>query len=115
MKRGDVILVDFPYSSGMESRVRPALVVQSDQENRQISKTIIAMITGSLRRAGQSTHFLVDPNTPDGAASGLHGPSLVSCINLFTLDQQDVLQTIGQLPAASMKRVDSCLRAALDL
>ena len=115
MKRGDIIIVDFPYSSGSESKVRPALVVQSNVENQRLSKTIIAMITGNLQRASHATHFLIDPTTPDGAASGLHGPSLVSCINLFTLDQKEVLRTIGELPHAAMLQVASCLRAALDL
>lgn len=115
MNRGAVILVAFPYSSGVEGKVRPALIVQSDVENQRLSKTIIAMITGNLQRATHETHLLIDPNTPDGMASGLHGPSLISCINLFTIDQRDVLKEIGQLPKSILDRVDDCLRAALDL
>ena len=30
VQRGDVILVDFPYSNHTESKTRPALVVQAD-------------------------------------------------------------------------------------
>lgn len=115
MNRGDVVIVDFPYSAGLASKIRPALVVQSDLENQRLSKTIIAMITGNLQRVSHDTHFLIDPNTAEGASSGLHGPSLVSCINLFTLEQQDILRAIGQLPKTSMLRVDLCLRAAFNL
>ncbi|MCI0486973.1 MAG: type II toxin-antitoxin system PemK/MazF family toxin [Blastocatellia bacterium] len=34
-RRGDIVLVDFPYSNHTGSKVRPALVVQSDVWNRK--------------------------------------------------------------------------------
>jgi mRNA-degrading endonuclease toxin of MazEF toxin-antitoxin module len=32
VRRGDIVLVDFPYSDQTGRKVRPALVVQADQE-----------------------------------------------------------------------------------
>ncbi|HEX3870617.1 MAG TPA: type II toxin-antitoxin system PemK/MazF family toxin [Pirellulales bacterium] len=113
MKRGDVVIVDFPFTSGAQSKIRPALVVQNDRDNRKLSKTIVVMITGNLRRKGESTHMLVDPGDPAAASSGLHGPSLVSCVNVYTIDQASVKQIIGNLSQAAMKSVDVCLREAL--
>ncbi len=69
--------------------------VQSDTENRRLANTILAMITGNLANVGQPTTVLVDPKTPDGAGSGLNGPSLVKCYNLATVRQRRVLQVIG--------------------
>jgi len=115
MKRGDVVIIDFPFTRGSQSKVRPALIVQNDRENRQISKTIVAMITGNLHRASQPTHYLIDPATNEGASSNLHGKSVVSCINLYTIDQSKVLRTIGRLSPTAMARVDRCLRETLDL
>jgi mRNA interferase MazF len=90
MNRGDVVIVEFPLSSGTQSKVRPALIVQSDRENRRFTKTIVAMITGNLRRQAEPTHLLVDPADPASGSCGLHGPSLVSCINVYTIDQTSV-------------------------
>ncbi len=73
------------------------------------------MITGNLRDAGQATNLLIDPGTPEGASSGLHGPSLVKCVNLATLRQKRVLQTIGHVSTTLMQKIDDCLKAALDL
>ena len=59
MKRGDIVMVDFPYSDRTGSTVRPALVVQEDSLNAQLDDTILAMITSSRRRmvgAAHSTH-----------------------------------------------------------
>src|SRR4051794_27636846 len=113
MSRGDVVIVDFPFTSGIQSKVRPALVVQNDRENRRLSKTIVAMITGNLQRAGEPTHCLIDPTTPEGASSKLHGRSLVSCVNLYTIDQSSVVRTIGSLSSSAMTKVDRCLKEAL--
>ncbi len=113
-RRGEVVLVDYPYSDG-GSKIRPALVVQNDRDNARLAKTIIVMITGNLRRIGDPSHLLVDPSTPDGAGSGLNGRSLVSCNNVFTIDQTDIIRTLGRLPAAAMQKVNSCLKAALGI
>ena len=113
MNRGDVIIVDFPFTSGTQSKVRPALIVQSDRENRRLTKTIVALITGNLRRAAEPTHCLIDPAKPEMATSGLHGPSLVSCVNLYTIDQSSAIRIIGQLSATTMAIVDDCLKSAL--
>ena len=115
MKRGDVVIVDFPFTSGTQSKVRPALIVQNDSDNRRLTKTIVAMITGNLRRAAEPTHFLVDPATAEGRVAGLNGPSLVTCINLYTIDQTAIIRTIGHLPQSTMLMIETCLRAALGI
>jgi mRNA interferase MazF len=74
------------------------------------------MITGNLRLAStEPTQLLIDPATPEGQASGLSHPSAVKCENLFTVRQQDILRTLGSLPASTMDRVNDCLKATFEL
>jgi mRNA interferase MazF len=115
MNRGEVVLVPFPYQDKPGHKIRPALVVQADTENRRLANTILAMITGNLADAGQPTTVTVDPASPDGAASGLAGMSLVKCYNLATVRQHRVLQVIGRLPDAVMRKVNDALKATLEL
>jgi mRNA interferase MazF len=115
MNRGDVVLVPFPYQDKPGQKIRPAVVVQSDAENQRLANTILAMITGNLDDAGQPTTVLVDPKTPDGAGSGLNGPSLVKCYNLATVRQRRILQVIGHLSNAVMQQVNQALKTALEL
>jgi mRNA interferase MazF len=115
MKRGDVVIADFPFQDVPGSKVRPALVVQNDTDNAALDNTILAMITGSKRGLGRPTNVLVDPATPEGAGSGLTGPSLVKCGNLATVRQSRVLKIIGRLSAALMQQVDDALKTALAL
>ena len=115
VQRGDVVTIDFPFTSGMQSKVRPALVIQNDNDNQRLPKTVVAMVTGNLRRSGEPTHLLIDPNTTDGSGSGLTGPSLAVFVNLLTVDQSAILRTRGHLSPILMERADDCLRVALDL
>ena len=86
--RGDVVIVRFPYQDGTRGKDRPALVVQCDQNNRRLQNVVVAMITGNIRLAQtEPTQLLVDPSTPEGQSSGLHGRSAVKCENLFTIQQ----------------------------
>jgi len=115
LKRGDVVLAWFPFSSASGGKRRPCLIVQNDRDNARLANTIVVQITTNLRAAGQSTSFLVEVNTPAGQQSGLLHDSLVSCINLATIEKSLIANTIGSLPASAMALVDECLCAALEL
>jgi len=114
MKRGDVVIVDYPYSDATGRKVRPALVVQADSKNQVLDDTIIALVTSQLRRRWD-THVEIDISTPDGKRSGLRLPSAVQCENLYTIDKKLILKSIGTLSGALMQRVDTCLRLALGI
>ena len=116
MRRGDIVIVAFPYVTGGAGKNRPALVVQCDRDNQRLSNTIVAMITSNTRYTqAEPTLVLIDPSTQDGKSSGLIYPSAVKCGNLYTIDQRDILATIGTISPSFMARINSCLKSALDL
>jgi mRNA interferase MazF len=114
VSRGDIVLVDYPFSDRTGSKVRPALVVQADALNRRITDTILASISRSTHRAS-ATQLFVGISTPEGGATGLRQNSMIQCDNLLTYDQRLVITKIGQLSVPLMQRVNGCLKAALDL
>jgi mRNA interferase MazF len=115
IRRSDVILVDFPYPSGKASKVRPALVVQNDQDNARLLNTIVAQITGTTHRAAATTQVLIELNTADGTQAGVQFDSVVNCVNLVTLEKKRVLAKIGSLTQALMLQVNDALKVALEL
>jgi mRNA interferase MazF len=114
-RRGDVVRVDFPFTDVAGGKKRPAVVVQNDRDNQKIKKTVIAMVTGNLSRLGDTSHLLIDPATADGASAGLNGPSLVSCNNLYTVEQDCILRKLGYLSDGLKQKLNDCLKAALQL
>jgi mRNA interferase MazF len=96
--------------------VRPALVIQNDWRNAQLTETIVALISSNIRHvASDPTQLRVDLGTPDGRASGLNRDSVVKCGKLFTIRENLVRRKIGTLSAALMQKINDCLKAALEL
>ena len=115
-RRGDVVILDYPFSDSSGTKVRPALVVQTDQRNAILTNTIVALITKNLQRLNTDrAKFLIDITTPDGRQSGLRLNSAITCGNLYTVHERHIVKTIGSLPAALMRQADACLKVALDL
>lgn len=116
IRRGEVVIVDFPYSDQTGRKVRPALVVQSDVWNQRLEDTILALITSSRhRRVGAATQYFVNISTDRGRRTGLRLDSVVQCENLITYDQSLILRVIGHLSASAMQEIDACLKAALGI
>jgi mRNA interferase MazF len=114
VSRGDIVLVDYPFSDRTGSKVRPALVVQTNALNHRIDDTILAAVSRSTHRAS-ATQLFIDISTPDGSASGLRQNSMIQCENLLTYDQQLIITIIGRLSPSLMQQINDCLRQALQL
>jgi mRNA interferase MazF len=116
VRRGDIVLVDFPYSDKTGRKVRPALVVQADQWNRRLDDTLLAVVTSSSRRrVDAATQLLIEVATAEGQQTGLRMDSIVQCENLVTYDQSLILRVIGRLGDPAMEQIDACLRAVLGI
>src|SRR5947209_1655120 len=112
VQRGDVVRVDWPYSDRTGSKVRPAVVVQDDTYNQRIADTVLVLISKTVRAPG-ATEVEIDPAVE--TRSGLRYRSVASCTNLLTIDQGLIVQTIGELSAAAVQKINDCLMAALGL
>jgi mRNA interferase MazF len=116
VNRGDVVIIDHPFSDASGSKVRPALIVQGDARNALLAETIIALITSNLRFvASDATQVLIDISTPDGRASGLTKNSAIKCGKLFTVHENLIRRRIGGLSPAIMTRINVGLKAALEI
>ena len=112
VKRGDVVLVDYPFGSG-GGKVRPSLVVQNNRDNGRLMNTIIVQISSNVSRVHESTQCLIELSREP--ASGLMRDSATIATNVLTIGQGDILRVLGELSAEAMERVDECLRTAFHL
>ncbi len=115
VRRGDVVLIDFPFPSGGGAKVRPALVVQNDRDNQRLVNTIVIQITSITRRALEPTQLAVPLSSPAGIQGGLRQDSVVNCVNIATLHENTILHLLGSFPPATMQEVNARLKAALGL
>lgn len=115
-QRGDVVYVEIPFHDRPGSKDRTAVVVQADLNNRRLLSTLVAGVTTNISRVhAELTQFLIDPATTEGASSGLTRASAVKCENLYTVSQTRIRRTIGALSDTLKRKLDDCLKAALEL
>jgi mRNA interferase MazF len=112
MNRGDVVLVDWPYSDRTGSKLRPAVVIQADFLNGLIDDTVLVQVT-SKGHGIPGTEVMLDP--AQEPAAGLLHVSYAFCPNLLTADPALIDQTIGVLSDAAMRTIEASLKATLGL
>ena len=116
VRRGEIVIVDYPYSDQTGRKVRPALVVQADRWNERLDNTILASITSSRNQISEdSTQYFIHITTTDGQRTGLRLNSIVQCKNLITYDQSRIRSVIGSLSDTAMREIDACLKDALGI
>jgi len=109
-KRGDVVLVPFPFTDLMGVKRRPGLVVSTEAHNTATRDIVIAQITGNVTgnpRVG-------DHNIAGWQQAGLVAPSIVRA-KLATIETTQINRTIGRLLPADMTQVNAKLRTMLAL
>jgi mRNA interferase MazF len=111
-KRGDVILVKFPYSDLVRYKKRPALVVQDERVDTGLSQRVVIQITSNLGRTGV-TRVLVKKDSPGGQAMGILSDSIIVADHLATVLPREIDKVIGR--CTCMLGVDDALRQVLGL
>lgn len=105
MKKGDVILISFPFTDLKGEKVRPAMVlVVSDLD------VIIAFITTQFKWQCTFDLFL----EPDDL-NGLKKTSLLRLSKITTIDKSLVLGKLGELNSNCINSINNNLINILDL
>jgi mRNA interferase MazF len=97
---GDVVLIDFPFTTGSQSKLRPALVLL-DAGDPDI---LIARITT------QSDSTPYDVSFTDWRLAGLLAPSTVRLHKLVTAAKIRVNRVLGRLEPADHQKVSAVLQ-----
>ncbi len=113
IKRGDIVLIPFPNSDLQTAKLRPALIVQSDDLETGLSQIVLAMVSSNLARAGYNSRVLLKIDTEPGKESGLLLDSVIMTDNLATISLSSVVRIIGTLK--KMDLIDNALRHTLKL
>jgi mRNA interferase MazF len=109
-RRGDVVLVPFPFSDLSTAKVRPAVVVSGALYHATEPDLLLAALTSKVAAATGPLDYLLD----DWRAAGLRYPSALKPV-LFTLDPARVIYRVGALTPADLAQIDQRLRRALEL
>lgn len=112
-RRGQVIVVNVPFSDASGAKPRPALVVSPETFHRHLPDLLVCPISSQPRfhrRPGVGDHPL-----QHWRAAGLRHPSTVRVSKFLSVDKQIIKRVVGTLSREDVVRVDTGLRVALGL
>ncbi len=104
--KGDVVLVNYPFSDRSIAKVRPAITISASHKSQDIFVVPLTSKTDALL-AGE---FVMN----DWKGAGLNVKSAVKR-GLFTVHQNLIIKTVGHLSTQDAGDLDRSLRAWLDL
>jgi len=109
-KRGDVVLVPFPFSDQTTTKKRPAVVVSSDVYNNTSLDIIIMAITSQTEKTFAIGECLIK----DWRNAGLLKPSSIKPV-ISTIEQALVLRKLGELSSDDLISLGNSLKELLNL
>ncbi len=102
-KRGDIVLVAFPFTDLTTAKMRPALVISADSFQRSGMDVVLIGITSQIPKKIPSTDYPLSPE--DQRQGGLPKPSLVRLGKIVTLDQRLIRKKLGHVSAETLNRL----------
>ena len=112
LRRGDVVLVPFPFTDLTGQKVRPALVVSPDPQHDDL---IVLFLSSVVPPHAQSTEWILMPNHPEFSATGLKLPSVFKAGKLLTLHRSLIHRRLGSIGRAIQAQVDARILRAVGL
>jgi len=108
-RQGDIVLVDFPFTSTHGSKLRPALIISNDAYNRRRPDRLMVPLT----TRSEPAELLLPLNDSDFAAGALVRPSAVRYDRVTSLAATAVRRTVARLAPQAMARVRECIGGLL--
>ncbi len=105
MKKGDIVLVPFPFSDLSGSKFRPSLILIETEKD-----VTVAFITTQIQWK-ESTDILLKPTNDNG----LKKESLIRLSKFATIDKDIVLGRLGSLSVMEMVELNTNLKIILKL
>ncbi len=105
---GDVVLVQFPFTSQTASKKRPAVVVSSRGYNEARLDVVVMAITSQLRIGATSG----DVSVQSWNVAGLLKPSVIKPV-FATIEQSLVIRRLGALDATDKQALRDAIARIL--
>lgn len=106
MIKGDIVLVNFPFTDLSQTKLRPALVVWVSLNREEI---VVCAITSQNLQTLQPEDFLVEPTDAEFSKTGLRVASKIRTARVATLRRSLVFRKLGQLGTEQRKLLNAIL------
>jgi|GEM_PF-436085 len=110
-KRGEIVLISFPFTNMVTTKVRPALIVSSNSFNKTMGEAIFLFIT--TKEYNTAFDLRINKTHTDFKATGLKTSSTLRVSKLMCLEQGKIKKRLGRASKRILKQVDTKLKCLL--
>jgi mRNA interferase MazF len=112
INKGDIILAQFPYTDLSQTKLRPAVVLQSSFTRNEIT---ICFISSQKVAQILDDEFALLDSDPEFFSTGLRVSSKVRVSQIVTLNHQLASRTLGQLGIQQMQILNVKLKQVFQI
>ena len=110
--KGDIVLVEFPFTDLSQSKLRPAVVLAA---NLAIDEITVCFISSQQVERLNAAEFALLDSDPDFPKTGLRISSKVRVTRITTLSRQLIIKRLGNLGAQHLQQLRTTLLQAFQL
>lgn len=114
MKKGDVVLVSFPFTDLSTIKVRPALIISNDNYNIRQDNIVLLLITSKVINTYPDDYLLKSDN-PEFTDTGLKKTSIFRTSIIQTLKKTLLSSRLGFVGPSILSEIEDRLRNFLEL
>lgn len=112
LKKGDIVLVPFPFTDLSTTKLRPAVVLWVDLSGRDIT---VCFISSQNVNSISEEEFLIDKNNPEFTQTGLKVTSKVRVSRIVTIERSLITRKLGELGIGLLQILNHKLKNTFQL
>ena len=111
IKRGEIVLLSFPFTDLQSTKVRPALVVSSDSFNKIGRDAVFIFITS--KQYNDPFDIRLEQGSSEFKSTGLKVSSTLRISKIMCLEQGLIRRRLGCLDTNTLQKVNGVLTRLL--
>lgn len=113
LKRGDIVLLPYPFTDLSDTKARPAIVVSTDKFNNSNNDAVFLCIS----RTDYKTpfDFRIDSHNPSFLSTGLKYPSTFRTAKIVTLEKKLAKKRLGRADSKILSEIELRLKSLLEI
>jgi mRNA interferase MazF len=112
LQKGDIVLVPFPFTNLSQTKLRPAVVLWSDNAGQDVT---LCFVSSQNMETLKPEEFILDSNDSEFLGTGLKVASKIKVARIATLERRLITSRLGQLGTNQIQQLKTILKQVFQL
>ena len=114
-KRGEIVLVPFPFTDFSRKKARPAIVLSPSYLNKHSPDVILAAISSKIPLEPNEFELVLQRDSSGFSGTGLRVGSVIKANKLVSMEQSLIYRGLGKVTDKILRELDQRIASALGL